>query len=189
MTTTTQIDLPVGTWKFDKAHSVLSFVARHMMVTKVRGSFPGFDGTIEVAPNPADSKVKVEIETASVSTGVVDRDAHLVSPDFFDVATFPSMSFESTDIMEEKGQWRLTGNLTIKGVTNPVTLDVSFDGTHTNPWGKTIAAFSASADVDRGDWGLTWNVPLQTGGVLVGKKVRLEIEAQLIKEDPEALVQ
>ena len=183
MTTTTQIDIPVGTWKFDKSHSALTFVARHMMVTKVRGSFLGFDGTIEVAPNPVDSKVNVDIEMASVSTGAADRDAHLVSPDFFDVATFPNMTFESTGINDQNGQWRLTGNLTIKGVTNPVTLDVSFDGTHTNPWGKTIAAFSASADVDREDWGLTWNVPLQSGGVLVGKKVKLEIEAQLIKEE------
>jgi polyisoprenoid-binding protein YceI len=157
-----------------------------MMVTKVRGSFPGFDGTIEVAPNPVDSKVTVEIDTASVSTGAVDRDAHLVSPDFFDVVNFPSMTFESTEITEDQGQWSLTGNLTIKGVTNPVTLDVSFEGTHTNPWGKTIAAFSASAEVEREDWGLTWNVPLQSGGVLVGKKVKLEIEAQLIKEEDPA---
>lgn len=182
MTVATQIDLPVGTWTFDKTHTAISFIARHMMVTKVRGTFPAFDGTVEVADNLADSKVEVEIETGSVTTGAADRDAHLVAPDFFDVANYPTIKFASTDIHQENGQWRLTGDLTIKDITKPVTLDVSFEGTETNPWGKSIAAFSASTDVDRETWGLTWNVPLESGGVLVGKKVKLEIEAQLTQQ-------
>jgi polyisoprenoid-binding protein YceI len=181
MTTTTRTALPVGTWTLDKAHSSISFVARHMMVTKVRGTFPAYDATIEVAENPADSKVNIEIEVGSITTGAPDRDGHLVSPDFFDVANHPTMKFASTRIHEADGQWRLTGDLTIKDVTRPVTLDVSFEGIETNPWGKTIAAFTASTEVDRDTWGLTWNVPLESGGLLVGKKVKLEIEAQLVQ--------
>jgi polyisoprenoid-binding protein YceI len=181
MTTMTQINLPVGTWTFDKTHTALTFIARHMMVTKVRGTFPAFDGAVEVAENPADSKVDVTIETASVTTGAVDRDAHLISPDFFDVASYPNIRFVSTELREENGHWLMTGDLTIKDVTKAVTLDVIFEGSNTNPWGKTVAGFSASTEVDREDWGLTWNLALETGGVLLSRKVRLEIEAELVK--------
>jgi len=181
MTTKTRIDLPVGTWGFDKTHTALTFIARHMMVTKVRGTFPAFDGSVEVAEDPADSKVNVTIETASVTTGSADRDAHLISPDFFDVASYPTIKFVSTDLREENGQWLMTGDLTIKDVTRPVTLDVTFEGSNTSPWGKTVAGFSASTEVDREDWGLTWNLALETGGVLLSKKVKLEIETELIK--------
>ena len=181
-TTISQIDIPVGTWTLDKAHTALSFVARHMMVTKVRGAFLSFDGTVDVAENAAESRVTIEIETGSVSTGAPDRDAHLTSPDFFDVGTYPNMRFVSTDIHQKNGQWRLTGDLTIKDITRPVTLDVSFEGSETNPWGKAVAAFTATAEVDREAWGLTWNVPLESGGLLVGKKVKLEIEAQLTRD-------
>ena len=180
-TTTTQVDIPVGTWTFDKTHSTIGFVARHMMVTKVRGTFLAYDGTVEVAEDLTDSKVKVEIEAASVNTGARDRDAHLISPDFFDVASYPTLKFASTGIERDGGQWKMSGDLTIKDVTKPVTLDVSFEGTETNPWGKSIAAFTASADVDREGWGLTWNVPLESGGLLVGKKIKIEIDAQLLK--------
>ena len=181
MTTATKVQLPVGTWTFDKTHTALTFIARHMMVTKVRGTFPAFDGIVEVAENPVDSKVNVTIQTASVNTGAPDRDAHLVSPDFFDVGNYPTMKFVSTEISEEDGQWIMKGDLTIKGVTRPVALDVIFEGTNTNPWGTTVAGFSASTEVNREDWGLTWNVPLETGGVLLSKKVRLEIETELVK--------
>ncbi|MEX0667365.1 MAG: YceI family protein [Acidimicrobiia bacterium] len=180
MTTTTQINLPVGTWAFDKTHTALTFIARHMMVTKVRGHFPAFDGSVEVAENPADSKVNVIIEAASVTTGAPDRDAHLISPDFFDVGNFPTIKFVSTEFSQANGQWLMTGDLTIKDVTRPVTLDVTFEGTNTNPWGKTVAGFSASTEVDREDWGLTWNLALETGGVLLSKKVKLEIETELM---------
>jgi len=180
-TTATQVDLPVGTWTLDKAHSSVSFVARHMMVTKVRGSFHAYDGKVEVAENPADSFVNIEIEANSVSTGSPDRDGHLISPDFFDVVNYPTIQFVSTDIRQGSGHWQLTGDLTIKDVTRPVTLEVAFHGTETNPWGKSIAAFTATAEVDREAWGLTWNVPLESGGLLVSKKIKLEIEAQLIK--------
>ena len=180
-TTATQIDLPVGTWALDKAHSSVGFVARHMMVTKVRGGFHAYDGTIEVAANPADSVVEIEIEASSVSTGSPDRDLHLISPDFFDVGKYPTLRFVSTDIRQRNGHWEIAGDLTIKGVTNPVTLEVAFHGTETNPWGKTVAAFTATTEVDREAWGLTWNVSLDSGGLLVSRKIKLEIEAQLIK--------
>jgi len=181
MTTQTQINLPVGTWTFDKTHTAITFIARHMMVTKVRGSFPAFDGTVEVAENLRDSKVDVTIEAGSVTTGAPDRDAHLISPDFFDIASYPTIRFVSTDLREEEGQWLMTGDLTIKDVTRPVTLEVIFEGVNTNPWGKTIAGFSATTEVDREDWGLTWNLALETGGVLLSKKVKLEIETELVK--------
>lgn len=181
MTTATKVQLPVGTWTFDKTHTALTFIARHMMVSKVRGTFPAFDGTVEVAENPVDSKVNVTIQTASVNTGAPDRDAHLVSPDFFDVGNYPTMKFVSTEISEEDGQWVMKGDLTIKDITRPVSLDVIFEGTNTNPWGTNVAGFSASTEVNREDWGLTWNVPLETGGVLLSKKVRLEIETELVK--------
>ena len=180
-TTATQIDLPVGTWALDKAHSSVSFVARHLMVTKVRGSFHAYDGKIEVAENPADTAIDIEIEASSVTTGSPDRDGHLISPDFFDVAKYPTLRFVSTDIRQRHGDWEIVGDLTIKDITKPVTLDVAFHGTETNPWGKTIAAFTATAEVDREAWGLTWNVSLESGGLLVSKKIKLEIEAQLIK--------
>ena len=181
MITKTQINLPVGTWTFDKTHTALTFIARHMMVTKVRGTFPAFDGSVEVAENLADSKVNVTIETASVRTGAPDRDAHLISADFFDVGTYPTIKFVSTDLREENGQWLMTGDLTIKDVTRPVTLDITFEGTNTNPWGKTVAGFSASTEVDREDWGLTWNLALETGGVLLSRKIKLEIETELVR--------
>lgn len=181
MTTKTRINLPVGTWTLDKTHTALTFIARHMMVTKVRGSFPDFEGSVEVAEDLSDSKVDVTITVASVTTGAPDRDAHLISPDFFDAANYPNIRFVSTGIREEDGQWLMTGDLTIKDVTKPVTLYVIFEGTNTNPWGKTVAGFSASTEVDREEWGLTWNVALETGGVLLSKKVKLEIEAQLVQ--------
>ena len=181
MTTKTRINLPVGTWTFDKTHTALTFIARHMMVTKVRGTFPSFEGSVEVAENLSDSKVDVAIDVSTVTTGAPDRDAHLISPDFFDAASYPNIRFVSTDIREEDGQWLMTGDLTIKDVTRPVILDVIFEGTNTNPWGKTVAGFSASAEVDREEWGLTWNLALETGGVLLSKKVKLEIETELVK--------
>lgn len=186
MTTATAIQLPVGTWTFDKHHTTIGFVARHMMVTKVRGTFGEFDGKVEVAEDPTLSTVDVSIAAASVSTGSPERDAHLRSPDFFDAENFPELKFVGTKIersnIERDGrEWRLSGDLTIKDVTRPVVLDVTFEGTATNPFGKKVAAFTASTEVEREDWGLTWNLALETGGVLVSKKARIEIETELVQ--------
>lgn len=187
MSIATDIDrgtLPAtGTWTIDPNHTTVGFVARHLMVTKVRGSFTDVDGTATIAEDPTESSVEVTIKTASIDTRSADRDAHLRSPDFFDVEAFPAITFRGTGVRHVKGDdWLLDGELTIKGVTRPVTLDVEFEGLTGDPWGGQRAAFSASTDVDREDWGLNWNVALETGGWLVSKKVKLELEVQLVQQ-------
>lgn len=169
-----------GTWMLDGSHTTVGFVAKHLMITKVRGKFGKVGGTVEVGERPEDSKLDVTIDVGAVDTGWADRDAHLRSTDFFDVANFPEMRFVSTAIEPHHHAWRMHGELTIKGVTHPVTLDVDFDGIATDPWGKPHAAFSARTEIDREDWGLNWNVALETGGWLVSKKIVIEIETQLV---------
>ena len=169
-----------GTWTIDPAHTDVAFVARHLMVTKVRGRFTGIDGAITVAESPEDSRVSVTLDATTITTGADDRDAHLRSPDFLDVETFPEVRFVSTGVSRSGNGWKLTGDLTIKDVTRQVTLDMTFDGEATDPWGGTRAAFTASTEIVREDWGLTWNVALENGGWLVSKTVRIEIEAQAV---------
>ncbi len=168
----------VGRWEIDPAHTSAEFVGRHLMVTKVRGGFGSVSGTIVVSETPEDSKVEIVIETASVSTGSEDRDTHVKSEDFFDVENHPEMRFVSTSVETNGGSWKLVGDLTIKGVTKPVTLDFDFAGIVDDPWGNPKAAFSATTEIMRDDWGLSWNVPLDSGGVLVSKKIVIEIEVQ-----------
>ena len=169
-----------GPWTLDASHSHVGFVAKHLMVTKVRGTFDTITGAVEVGARPEDSTVDVSIETATVTTGSPDRDAHLRGADFFDAEKYPVMRFVSTSVEPHHGDWRLHGLLTIKDVTRPVSFDFRFDGLAADPWGKTHAAFSARTEIDREDWGLSWNVALETGGWLVSKKVAIEIEAQLV---------
>ena len=170
--------LTSGTWTIDPTHTEVGFVARHLMVSKVRGSFTDVSGTVTVAEDVSESVANVVIKTASVSTGTADRDAHLRSADFFDVETFPEMTFVSTGFDGET----LTGDLTIKDVTKPVTLDVEFNGVATDPWGNEKAGFEATADINRTDWGLTWNANLEKGGVLVSEKIKLVLDVQLAKQ-------
>ena len=170
--------LSTGTWAIDPTHSEVGFVARHLMVTKVRGSFTDVTGTVEVAEDIARSVANVTIKTASVSTGTADRDAHLRSEDFFDVESFPELTFVSTSFDGDT----LTGDLTIKGVTKPVTLDVEFNGVATDPWGNEKAGFEATADINRTDWNLNWNAALEKGGVLVSEKIKLVLDVQLAKQ-------
>ena len=170
--------LTTGTWAIDPTHSEVGFVARHLMVSKVRGSFSDVSGTVEVADELADSVATVAIQTASVSTGTADRDAHLRSADFFDVETFPEMTFVSTSFDGST----LGGDLTIKGVTKAVTLDVEFNGVATDPWGNDKAGFEAKGELNRTDWGLTWNAALEKGGVLVSEKITLVIDVELGKQ-------
>ena len=177
-TTTTLNGLTTGTWVIDPTHSEVGFVARHLMVTKVRGSFTDVSGTVEVAEDVSASVANVVIKTASVSTGTADRDGHLRSADFFDVETFPEMTFVSTGFDGET----LTGDLTIKDVTKPVTLDVEFNGVATDPWGNEKAGFEATADINRTDWNLNWNAALEKGGVLVSEKIKLVLDVQLAKQ-------
>jgi polyisoprenoid-binding protein YceI len=177
-------ELPApGDWQIDPVHTSVEFVARHLMVSKVRGRFTGLEGTIHVAGTPAESWVAVEIDPASVESGDEQRDAHLRSPDFFDVERYPEIRFRSTRLEgESPGHFLVHGDLTVRGVTRPVTLDVEYAGVKPDPWGGLRAGFSATTEVDREDFGLTWNVALETGGVLVGKKARLEFEIEAIKQ-------
>ena len=172
-------ELPApGKWTIDPAHTDTEFVARHLMVTRVRGGFEQVAGTIDIAERPEDSAVVVTIDAASIFTGTKDRDAHLRSPDFLDVDTYPEITFRSTAVAAADDGWRLTGDLTIKDVTRPLTLDLEFLGVSLDPWGNPKAAFTASGEIDREDYGLTWNVALEGGGVLVSRKVKIEIQAQ-----------
>ena len=176
--TSTLNALTTGTWAIDPTHSEVGFVARHLMVTKVRGSFAEVTGTVQVAEDLTQSVATVTINTDSVSTGTADRDGHLRSADFFDVETFPQITFVSTSFDGDT----LTGDLTIKGITKPVTLAVQFNGVATDPWGNDKAAFEATGELNRTDWGLTWNANLEKGGVLVSEKIKLVIDVQLAKQ-------
>jgi polyisoprenoid-binding protein YceI len=177
----TQTQLPApGLWQIDASHSSVEFVVRHLMVAKVRGRFTQFSGDIQVGDTPEDSKVVVAIAAASISTGDEQRDGHLKSPDFFDVEQFPTIAFASTGVRTLGNRYAVDGNLTVLGQTKPVTLDLEYQGSITDPFGNDKAVFSASTEIDREDWGLTWNQSLETGGVLVGKKARIEIEIEAV---------
>ncbi len=177
------IEIPApGTLDLDPSHTTVGFSARHMMVSKVRGRFESFTGTVTVAEEPLQSTVEVSIDVASINTADAKRDAHLTSPDFFDVERFPTITFVSTRVLDHSGdRFRLEGDLTVRDVTRTVTLDATFEGVATSPWGHQAAGFSARTELDREDFGLTWNQTLETGGVLVGKRINVEIEAELIR--------
>ena len=173
-------------WALDTTHSNVEFVVKHMMVTNVRGRFEDFSAEIEFdAANPAATVVNAAIKTASVNTGVADRDNHLRSADFFNSEQYPDMSFRSTRVeVKDEENAVLYGDLTIAGTTHPVSMNVEVTGTGTNPWGKTVAGFAASTKINREDFGLTWNVALEAGGILVSKevKINLELQAVLVEE-------
>lgn len=179
--TTARPTIETGTWTLDKAHSKIGFTAKHLMVTKVRGHFEDFDATVEIAEDLAESRIEVSLDAASITTGATDRDEHLRSADFLDVENHPKLRFVSTDITSDGEVWKLTGDLTIRDVTRAVTLDVTYEGSATDPWGNEHVGFTASTKVNREDWGLTWNAALEGGGWLVSKDVTLDIEGQLIR--------
>lgn len=170
-------------WNIDTTHSSANFSVRHMMVTTVRGSFSKVSGAVNFDPeNVAVSSVEANIEAASISTGVADRDNHLRSADFFDAANFPHLTFKSTKVEPTSPTTaKVTGDLTIRDVTRPVTLDVEFLGTLVSNYGDTRAGFSATTKINREDFGLTWNQVLEAGGVLVGRDISIELEVQGIK--------
>ena len=173
--------LTPGTWNVDPTHSSLTFVVRHLMVSKVRGRFGAFSGTATITDEKLLSSVSATAEVASIDTSDAGRDEHLKSADFFDVASFPTIGFKSTKITGSGDDYTLLADLTIKGVTKSVAFDLEFDGVGQDPWGNTKAGFSAEAEINRKDWGLEWNVALETGGVLVGEKVKLALDIQLVK--------
>jgi len=174
--------LTPGTWTVDTSHSTVGFTARHLMVSKVRGRFATFSGAIHVADNPLHSTVEAIVDLASVDTGDEGRDGHLRGTDFFDVEQFPTMTLADTRVKLAGEEFILEGDLTIKGVTRRVQFELEFEGVTQDPWGGTRAGFAADTEINRKDFGLTWNVALETGGVVVGDKIKVQLEIELVKQ-------
>lgn len=171
--------LPAGTFTIDSSHSRIGFSARHAMVTKVRGAFNDYSGAAVVADGAA--SISIEINVASVDTRSADRDGHLQSADFFDVANFPKMTFKSTSVKGSgSDKLAVTGDLTIKNVTKSITIDFEYTGTATDPFGNARYGFEGEAEINRKDFGLTWNAALETGGILVSENIKLEFEISTI---------
>jgi polyisoprenoid-binding protein YceI len=176
------------TWTFDPAHTEVGFRVRHMMVSNVKGKFTKVTGTIlEDESNLANTYVEVDIDAASVDTGNEQRDTHLRSADFLDVENFPTITYKTTSLdFEDEENAKVTGELTVHGVTRPITLEATIGGRGTNPWGQEVAGISLKGKLNRKDWGLGWNVALETGGVVVGETVTIDIEIEAIKQQPQS---
>jgi len=177
-------------WRLDPAHTSIEFAVKHMMFTTVRGRFKSFTGIVQVdEANPDKSRAEVTIDASSIDTGVADRDTHLRSADFLDVENHPSISFRTTGVQgahkAEGDRFSITGELAIRGKAMPVTLEATLEGLGKDPWGKQRAGFTARTEIDRREWGLRWNQALETGGMLVGHSVKIEIQAQAVKEQAE----
>lgn len=175
------LPLTEGVWSLDPAHTGVEFAARHLGVSKVRGRFTGVDGKLFVGASLDDVRVDVSVDLSTVETGNRDRDAHLRSSDFFNVDTHPTMTFTSTGVRQHGDGYTLDGDLTVNGVTRPLTLEVEFNGVEVNPFSQaTQAGFSARGSLRRKDFGITWNVALEAGGFVVSDKVDIQIEAEFI---------
>jgi polyisoprenoid-binding protein YceI len=171
-----------GTYTLDQSHSIVSFSARHLMVSKVRGRFPVTEGKLVVDHDPTKSTVEAVIDVRAVDSGDPKRDEHLRSADFFDADNYPTATFRSTKVVDKgDGEFTLEGQLTVRGKTRPVTMHGEFLGSQASPWGDTRIGFTAETEVSRKDWGLDFNVALETGGVLVGDKIKLTIDAEWIQ--------
>jgi polyisoprenoid-binding protein YceI len=184
MSTTTTTTPATTTWSIDPAHSHVGFAVKHMMISTAKGRFGIVRGTVRSDDaDPAKGEVEVEIDVDSIETGEAKRDAHLKSADFFDAATFPKLTFKSTKITNVKGDaFTLTGDLTIRGVTRPIALDVTSEGRGRDPWGGERAGFSARGTLKRSDFGLTWNQALETGGLLVGDDIKIALDVELVRQ-------
>lgn len=185
MSTTTRtvngVELPTpGTYGIDASHTHVGFTVRHMMVSKVRGKFDRFEGAITIAEEPTQSSVNVTVELDSINTNDEARDGHLRSADFFNTDANKQMTFASTAVRASGSSWTVDGNLTLNGITKPVTLDVEFEGALIDPYNMLRIGFSATGEIDREEFGVGWNAALETGGVVVGKTVKLEIEAEAV---------
>jgi len=177
----TRPPIAAGDYVLDPSHTRVGFIGRHLMVSKVRGAFAKVEGRIQVGESLDDSSISVTIDVPSVTTGDAKRDGHLLSADFFDAEHFPQMTFRSTSIEARGGdRYAITGDLTIRDQTHSVTLDTEYLGSAKTPWGTQAAGISATAEIDREDWGLTWNVALESGGWLVSRKIQLDIEAEAV---------
>jgi polyisoprenoid-binding protein YceI len=181
--TTTAVRPAAGTYTIDPGHSGVSFTGRHLMVSKVRGKFAAESGSVIIADDPEQSSVEATISAASVESGDAKRDEHLRSADFFDVEQYPTITFRSTGVEDHhNGEFTLRGDLTVRGVTRPVTLQGEFLGASQSPWNTTVIGFTAETEVNRRDWGLEWNMALDTGGVLVSDKIKLVIDVEAIRQ-------
>jgi polyisoprenoid-binding protein YceI len=171
------------TWAIDPAHTHVAFAVKHLMISTVRGRFTGVTGTVHTdEADPSRSDVEIEIDATTIDTREPQRDGHLKSPDFLDVEKFPKLTFRSTRVSGTLEQFKLTGDLTIHGVTKPVTLDVTAEGQAKDPWGGERAGFTATTSLKRSDFGLNWNQVLEAGGLLVGDEVKISIDAELLKK-------
>ena len=170
--------IPAGTWTIDPSHSEVGFTVRHLMVAKVRGTFEKFSGTIVIGENPLDSTVEAEVDLNSVNTRDEQRDGHLRSADFFDVENKGAMTFKSTGVKEDGDDYLVLGDLTIKGNTRPVELKLEFNGVHPDPWGGTRAGFSAETEISRKEFGVDFEVPMDGPGVVVGDKIKVQLEIE-----------
>ncbi len=179
---TSAVEDVTGDYTIDPSHSRLGFSARHAMVTTVRGQFTDFAGTAHIdSANPAASRVELAIQTASIDTGVADRDGHLRSADFFDADNNKEITFVSTKVERDGVEWTITGDLTIKGVSRPVTIEFEQTGSARDPFGNLRVGFEGATSINRKDWDLTWNAALETGGVLVSEKIKLEFDVSAIQ--------
>jgi polyisoprenoid-binding protein YceI len=180
------VEVPaIGVWSIDPGHTYVGFTARRLAVAVVRGRFTSVCGHVDVAEDPSKSSVEALVATASVDSGSWDRDERLRSAEHLDVARHPTAVFRSTRMWWNGRRGRMTGELTLVGVTNPVVLDVAYRGTVVDPWGAQRSVFSAGAVLDREDWGLTWNVTLEGGGMLVGRRIHVEIELETVRLAPD----
>jgi polyisoprenoid-binding protein YceI len=178
--------LPTGTWNIDPTHSRIEFSIRHLMISKVKGSFKTFSGTVTVPENPLDASVQVTIDPASIDTGDDNRDNHVRAADFFDVEQYPDSQYVSTAVRPSDDGYVVEGELTFHGVTRPVNLDLEFNGVVGDPWGNTRAGFAASTEVNRRDFGVDFSAPLEAGGVMLGDKIKLSIDVELVLAAPPA---
>ena len=176
---------PPGRWAIDASHSSIQFVARHMMISKVRGRFRDFSGTIHIDEVPEQSWVEATINAASIDTGDADRDAHLRAADFLDVDRFTEIRYRSTEVRAVANKWEVTGELTLRDVTRPVTLVVEFCGVATDPWNNLRAGFLGTTEINREDFSVTWNQVLESGGFLVGKGVKVECDVEAVLQSDE----
>ncbi len=180
MSTITQPDVTAGTWSIDPSHSEIGFSVRHLMVSKVKGRFDTFEGTITIADEPASSSVNISVDMASIDTRDENRDGHLRSPDFFETDKFPKMTFVSTEVRPKGDNFIVVGDLTVHGVTKPLELTVEFNGAGADPWGGKRIGFTADGEISRKAWGIDIDMPLEGGGVVVGDKIKLTLEVEAV---------
>ncbi|QAV70454.1 polyisoprenoid-binding protein [Salinibacterium sp. UTAS2018] len=176
----THINFAVGTWQLDPTHSTVAFTVKHLMISKVRGTFDGFSGTIVTSEVPAENSITATIDMATINTNQPDRDGHLRTNDFFNVEEFPTATFTSTSMDIDGDDLTIEGDLTLRGVTKPVTLKGEFGGIATNPYGQTVAAASATTVINRTEFGINYNAALETGGVLLGENITLTFDLQAV---------